>query len=171
MEKRIVETLKKKGWSEEDIKKAHSIIEARYRVDKSRTIPTSNKVVFWSIFIVIIILNFLISLTLIPFLMVLNNMGLNFIIVVIAAIFGILFTFMLNLAHISKKHHTIAGIFIPVIAIFNFFFIVYLTNLMNEVLQLTEVRQNPATIGMIYVIAFIAPYLIDLAIKKYIKGR
>jgi hypothetical protein len=88
-------------------------------------------------------------------------------IVVIAVAFGILFTFMINLAHISRKHHAIAGTIIPIIAIINFVLITYLANTMNDVLKLTEVRQNPATIGAIYVIAFIAPFLIDLALRKY----
>lgn len=167
MKRKTIETLKKRGWSIEDIEKAEQIIESRYRMDKSRSIPTSNKIVFWTIFVVIIIANFLISLTLIPFLLVLNKTGLDFIIVVIGVTFGIIFTFMMNLAHISRRHHVTAGIIIPIVAIINFVLITYLANVMNSVLQLTEVRQSPAVIGAIYVIAFIAPFLIDMALRKY----
>ena len=166
MKKKTHEQLKKKGWSEDDIKKAEQIIESRYRHDKSKSIPTSNRIVFWTLFTVILIANFLISLTLIPFLLVLNKTGLDFIIVVIGVAFGILFTFMINLAHISRRHHIIAGTIIPIVAIINFILITYLANVMNNVLQLTEVRQNPLIIGIIYVIAFIAPFIIDSLIRK-----
>ena len=167
MKKKTHESLKKKGWSQEDINKAEKIIAARHRHDKSASIPTSNKVVFWTVFVIIILLNFLISLTLVPFLLVAEKLALNFIIILIAVIFGILFTFLINLAHISRSHHVLAGIIIPVIALLNFVLIAYLANVMNNVLQLTEVRQSPVVIGAIYVVAFIAPFLIDMILRKY----
>ena len=169
MEKKTVKQLKTKGWSEEDIIKAQEIIEARHRMDKSRSIPTANRIVFWTIFVVIILANFLVSLTLIPFLLVLNKTGLDFIIVVIGLGFGLLFSFLTNISNVDRKHHIIAGIAIPIIALLNFLLMAYLANVMNSFLKLTEVRQNPVTISAVYVIAFIAPFLIDLAIKKYIK--
>ena len=171
MEKKTIEKLKKRGWNEEEIRKAHSIIESRHRMDKSRSIPTSNRVVFWTIFVSIIILNFLVSLTLVPFLVVFDKIWLDIVLIIIALSFGILFTFMINLGHISRRHQVFAGMIIPIVAIFNFIFITYLANAINEILQLTSVRQSPTTIAVIYVIAFIVPFLISMAFRKYLRKQ
>lgn len=167
MEKKTINNLKRKGWSPEDIRKTEAILESRTRVDKSRSIPTANRIVFWTIFAVMVIANFLVSLTLIPFLLVLNKSGLDLIIIIIGLGFGLMFDFLMNISSVSRSYKLVAGIAVPLIAILNFILITYISNSMNTAIKLTQVEQNPITISAVYVAAFIAPYILDLAIKKY----
>ena len=73
--------------------------------------------------------------------------------------------------HLTKKHHLIAGIIIPVLAVFNLYMVTKISNSINTVFKITSVRENPLTISAFYVIAFLLPYLWTLFVKKKIKRR
>lgn len=161
MKKEVIRKLKKKGWSEEDILKAHSIIEARKRLDKSRTLPYMNRTLYWMAFFVIIIGNFLVSLILIPILLVINKFGLDLIILFLGLALGLLFNLLItDIEYVDVRHHIIIGVIIPAIAIINFFFIVHVTNWLNSILKISIVRPAPYTVTLLYVAAFLAPYII-----------
>ena len=55
MKNKTVRRLKERGWSEEDIRKTEGIIEKRKREDKSRTLPSMNRVLYWSAIVVIVL--------------------------------------------------------------------------------------------------------------------
>ena len=170
MKKRSVRRLKEKGWPEEDIKKTEEIIERRRREDKSRTYVSMNRMLYWSALIVIVLGNFAISMFLIPFLLVLKKIGLDIIIVTIAFAFGLLFNLLvMDIEHVEKKHHLFAVIMIPIIALVNFIIMVNVANSLGEAMNLPITRQNPYFISLIYVIAFVLPYLYSLIIKKEYK--
>jgi len=170
MKKRSIRRLKEKGWSEEDIRTAETIIEKRRREDKSRTYISMNRVIYWSAIVVIVLGNFAISMFLIPFLLVLKKIGLDIIIVTIAFAFGLLFNLLVtDIEHIEKKHHIMTLIIIPTIAFINFIMMVNIADSLAESLQLTIVRENPYLISIIYVVAFLLPYLYSLIIKKEYK--
>lgn len=166
---KIEADLKRKGWSKEDISKAEKIINERVKKDKSGTLPYANRSVFWTMFFVIIIGNIIISILMIPFLLVLNLPFLDFIIIVLGLSFGFLFNFLItDIRHITFKHHLIAGIIIPLVAIVNFFFMTTIANNLNDYLEVSNIRQNPYTISIIYMVAFILPYLF-FRIVEYLK--
>ena len=169
MKTETAKKLKEKGWTSEDITSADRIISARTRLDKSRSLPAADRVVFWSVFAVIVVLNFAVSVVLVPFLLVLEKGGLEFIIVIIGLSFGVLFAFLTNLSNISREHQIFAGIFIPLIALFNFILMVYIANRISSSLGIGALQQNPYFIAGIYVVAFIAPYLVDVFLKKVYK--
>ncbi len=170
MKKHTIKRLKKRGWSEHEIEKAKQIIKARKKHDKSASIVHTNRLLFWTAFIVIVIGNLLISMFLVPFLIMLDKSGLNLIIVVLGVAFGLLFNFIItDIEHLEKKHHYIAGIIIPIIAIINFFLITRFANKFGQELGI-GVTQDPYIISIIYVIAFIAPFILDRILKK-IRGR
>lgn len=170
MKRHTITRLKRRGWSEEDIAKAQLIIKARQIHDKSVSIVHANRILFWTAFIIIIIGNLLISIFLVPFLMVLNRQGIDLVIVVLGIAFGLLFNFIItDIEYLSKGHHYTAGIVIPLVAVINFFIITRLANSFAKLLGL-GVRHDPYTISIIYVAAFIAPFVIDRIIKK-LRGR
>ena len=170
MKNHTVKLLKKKGWTEEDIEKAESIIAARRLKDKSKSIAHANKLLYWSAFVLIIIGNFIISIALIPFLLVLSRGYLDAIIVVIGFSFGLFFNLILkDMEYISKAHHVITGFGIPLIALLNFFIMTRMANALNNVLQLSIVREDPFSIAAIYTVAFILPYFWTFWIKKKYK--
>lgn len=169
MKKETIKSLKRKGWSEEDIQKAEKIIEARRVSDKSRSIAYSHRVLYWTVILVVIIGNFVISMLLVPFLLVLNKLALDVLVVVLGLAFGSLFNLLItDIAYISKRHHVIAGITIPVMALLNISVMVHMANAINEVLRISAMRGDPITISIIYVIAFMAPYLWTVLVKKRI---
>jgi hypothetical protein len=170
MKKGSVRRLKEKGWAEEDIGKAEAIIEKRRREDKSRTYISMNRVLYWSAIVVIVLGNFIISMFLIPFLLVLKRFSLDIIIVAIAFAFGLLFNLLItDIEHVEKKHHLFALIIIPLIALINFVMMVNISNALGESMNLPISRQNPYFISLLYVIAFVLPYLYTLIIKKEYK--
>ena len=162
--------LMKKGWTEEQIKKAEESIESRRFHDKSRSIVTSNRILFWSMLFVIIIGNALIALILIPFLLVFDKFAVNIFIVVIGFAVGLLFNFLVwDIEHLTIKHHLLAAIIIPVLAIVDLYAIVKISNAINEVFEITVIRGDPILISAVYVIAFLVPYLWTIFVKKKIK--
>ena len=170
MKKRSVRRLKEKGWSEEDIRKTEEIIERRRREDKSRTYISMNRVLYWSAIVVIVLGNFVISMFLIPFLLVLKKITLDIIIITIAFAFGLLFNLLVtDIEHVEKKHHLFAAIMIPLIALINFVMMVNVANSLGNAMNLPVTRQNPYFISLIYVVAFVLPYLYTLIIKKEYK--
>ena len=163
--------MKERGWSEEDIRKTEGIIEKRKREDKSRTLPSMNRVLYWSAVIVIVLGNFIISMFLIPFLLVLKRLSLDIIIVTIAFAFGLLFNLLiLDIEHMERKHHLITLIIVPFIALINFIVMVNIANSLGEAMNLPFTRENPYFIGLIYVAAFVLPFLYTLIIKKEYKN-
>ena len=162
MKKEVIRKLMQKGWSKEEILKAYSIIEARKRTDKSRTLPHMNKTLYWMTFFVIIIGNFLVSLTLIPIMLVINKFGLDLIIIFLGLAIGLLFNLLItDIEHIDTRHHIAIGVAIPVVAILNFFFIVYVTDWLNKILKISLVRPAPYTVTLLYIAAFLAPFIIS----------
>lgn len=161
MKRATVQRLKQKGWAEEEISRANEIAEARLREDKSRTIVHMNRVLYWMAFFVIVIGNAMIATMLVPVLLVLNRGALDLVIIVLGFAFGLLFNLIItDIEHVTQRHHILIGLLIPAIAVLNLVAIVYLSNALNEALQLNAVRQNPVTVSLIYVIAFIIPFVI-----------
>lgn len=167
MKKQTIYNLRKKGWKEEEINDAKQIMDESRIKDKSRSSHNSNMVLYWSIIFLAIISNMVISIILIPFLLVINKLALDVIIIVIGFAFGSLFNLVItDIQYVSRKHHIIAGITIPVLALINISTIVKVANAINEVLRLNVIRDNPYTISILYVIAFMLPYLWTLFVKK-----
>ena len=123
---------------------------------------TMNKLVYWLALLVTIIGNLIISAALIPFLIVMKDVSLYIIIITLGIAFGLLFDLLLkDIENIDFKHHIIAGIFIPGIAAVNLYIITTLANRLIEILEVTNVKQNPVIISVVYIIAFMLPFIIS----------
>ena len=169
MKKSTIELLKKKGWSEKDILEAEKIISSRRLIDKSRGAVYSNRVLFWTVVFVIVLGNFIISILFVPFLLALNKLTLNILAVIIGFAFGSLFNMLiLDVENVSKKHHLIAGIMIPALALINISVMISIANAINDVLKINMVKEDPITISIFYVVAFMVPYLWSVLVKKRI---
>jgi len=169
MRKETIKSLKRKGWNEEDIENAEKIIESRKSKDKSRTFAYSSRVVYWTVIALMVIGNFAISLMLIPFLLVLNKLTMNIVVVLIGLSFGSFFNLLImDIEQVSKKQHIIAGVIIPVLALINIAVIVRIANSINEALGISIVREGPITISILYIVAFMLPYLWSIFVKKRI---
>jgi hypothetical protein len=170
MRKETIKQLKKKGWSGKDIKKADEIIKARLCNDKSRTVLFSNKVVFWAVIFLMILGNFILSMAIVPFLLVINKLTLDILIIIIGLAFGALFdTVVVDMRTVDRKHQLIAGLVIPIVALINISLMTQAANSLNNLLRFSAIRQDPYTISILYVIAFILPFLWSIFVTKKIE--
>jgi len=157
---KLVEKLRKKGWSEKDIYKAIEIINNSERY-KPEVIKKIDKLAYWSTLIVAIIGNFIISIVLIPFLILLKSFPVYLIIAIIALPFGFLFQLIIkDVEKTIKKRYIMLNIFIPAIAIINMYYMTSFSNYLNSLFGLPPIKHNPLLVGLIYVIAFVLPYFI-----------
>lgn len=148
--------LKAKGWSEEEIRKTERILEKETKHDAHFA-----KIVFWSALIVIIFANLLISLILTPFLIVFNKWLLYSVVIILAATIGFLYNFLVtDIGHLEKKHHVLAGIIVPVIALANMVVMVLISNKFIVDIRINNSVHNPWIVSIVFAVAFILPYLL-----------
>lgn len=124
-----------------------------------------NRLLYWTTILVLAICNFLISILIVPLLLVVNQPQVFVIIAMLGFFFGFVFNLLVTkIEHLEIKHHVFAAVFIPVISIINIFILV---NLTNKLVSITKIgsSQNSLTISIIYVAAFMLPYLYGITIK------
>jgi hypothetical protein len=154
--------LKEKGWSEEEIKKAESILEQ----EKEHDVHFS-KIVFWSALVVIIFANLLVSLILIPFLIVFNQLIIYPITALLGGTIGFLYNFLItDIGHLKSKNHLVAGFLVPLIALANMMTMVFVSNRFITEIKIKNSLHNPWIIAGIFAVAFILPTIFYKLFKK-----
>lgn len=155
--------LRANGWPEHEIKRVHSVISK----ESNREFGVGlNRILFMTILIVITLCMVGVAIFLIPFLIVISNYYLYFIVVALGIVFGLLFNFIIqDIEHLEPKHHIFAGIFIPLIGIFAMTISVYVANRADEILRVS-LRHNPWIVSAIFVLVFMIPFLISSIKKK-----
>ncbi len=152
--------LLKKGFSKKEAKKTISILQ-KAEEKKSPKIKFLDSIIYWVLLIVAIIGNMVISIILIPFLLTFKRIPLYFIIIILAAMFGFLFDQLIrDIENLENKHIILAWIFIPSLAIINTYYMTSFTNHLVNTLELPLTLHSPPLISIIYVFAFIIPYII-----------
>lgn len=165
----ITENLREKGWEEHEINHALEIMHSEEKQQKHIHIKKDmNKTIYWTVLLVLTIGNFLISIIMIPFLLVLETYQVEIIVTVIGLIFGSLFNLIIrDIEHIESKHHFAAALFIPALAIINVFVMVSVANTFSARFNLMNAK-NPVFVSLFYVGAFVIPYIIG-EIRDYVK--
>jgi len=157
MPRSLRDKLREKGWKEDEIEHALSIMKPS-EAKSGILVQRMNPALYWSALVISIIGNFLIAVALIPFLLVLSSTQLYFVIIVLAISFGAMFNLLINtIEALDPSHHIIAGVFIPALAIITIFVMVNVANRLSFVLQ-NPIHQNPILVSVAYVVAFIIPY-------------
>jgi len=153
--KDIRKHLVEKGWKKRDINKATKIIE-RAKKNKHSKIKLLDKSVYWFSLVITIIGNFIISVTLIPFILALRGASLYLIVITLGLAFGLLFELLIRtIENLETKHHLFLGIIIPLITLINF---IIISNNIKKLIGI-ESPQNLLIVGSVYAIAFILPYI------------
>jgi hypothetical protein len=158
----IEEKLAERGWTKEEIAKAARILHPDDTSNRIYFQQRMNPVVYWMTLIISIIANMVVSVVLIPFMLTIRSAGSLYLVVALLAVaFGFFFNLLLtDIEHIDPRHHVIAGIFIPALAVINTVIVINVTTVIDKVLFGTQFRQNALAVAVVYVVAFIAPYLI-----------
>jgi len=153
-------TLARKGWGRVEISRVSDIL-AHAEASKSTGMRFLESTAFWVALLVAILGNFIVSVVLVPFLLLLKGASLYFTVFVIGIAFGALFSVLIRYVEdLRQGQHIIAGIFIPVLALINIYLIVYFSNKLEILLQLPVSPHSPAAVSMVYVFAFVLPYFI-----------
>ena len=150
-------TLLRKGWTPEEYQKAETMIERSTEYDK-----LFSKIVFGSALVVIIFAHILVAVVLIPFLIALTKGVVYAVVILLAAMMGFVYNFLImDIGHIEKKHRLFASIIIPVLAFATMIVMVLMSNSFVKELQVQSTPYNPWIIGIIFGVVFIFPYAID----------
>jgi hypothetical protein len=159
MPKSLRQKLMEKGWSDEDIEHTLGILYSEEKQEKhAKYAEFSSPIIYWAGLLIAIVGNLLISVVFVPFLMILNSFQLYIIMGMMGAIFGAMFNLLLrDIEHVDAKHHVMAGVFIPAVALVTVFVMVTLANTFNTIIK-SPVQHNPFIISAVYVLAFSAPY-------------
>ena len=159
--------LKEKGWSEEEIIHAENALDRAEKQDVH-----FSKIVFWSALIVTIFGNFIVSLILIPFLIVLNKWVLYGIVVLLAGSIGFLYKLLImDIGHLEKKHHISASIAVPLIALANIIGMVLVSNKFIRDLKVENVQHNPVMVAIVFAVVLILPYVFSKIFSGFRERR
>lgn len=165
--KDLASRLREKGWTQKEIDHTLAIIDES-KNHKPKITIVMDRLVYWVALILAIVGNIILSVVLIPFLLVLDNIQLYIFVVVLATSFGLLFSQILkDIEGLDKKHHIIAGIFIPALALINVYVMVNLANYLDKIFKLSKLPHDPILISIIYVVFFIFPYIFRLMARHY----
>ncbi|MBW2964845.1 hypothetical protein KY363_05290 [Candidatus Woesearchaeota archaeon] len=176
MPKSLRHRLIEKGWSEEEIEKTMNILYSKENMEKHAEFQSAtHPIIYWVGLIIAIIGNLLIAVTLIPFLMILNSLQLYIILGIVGFVFGQLFNVLIkDIEHVDEKHHLVAGVFIPAIALITVYVMTSVANKFNTIIG-NENPHNAVILSGLYLVCFSAPYFFykfkDLRWERQQKAR
>ncbi len=161
---RLVESLRRKGWSEEDIKKTLEILNSAPKTKPS----FFYKIVYWIALIAAVIGNLFVAIILVPLLLLFNHILLYLVIAFLGVSFGALFNSLLTqIESFGEKTYIVSGLFIPALAFINMFFMVQLINIIITTLKVTTMQPS-FLVAIVYGFLFLTPYLIT-KIREQVK--
>ena len=147
--------LQKRGWNEQEIRRAENILDAPKDHDRH-----FSKIVFWSALVVIIIANILVSLILIPFLVALKSWVLYAVMALLGLAVGSLYKFLVtDIGHLESRHHLAASIIIPLVAFANFVVMVIVSNKFITDIGAETPPHNPWIAGAVFAVVLMLPYV------------
>ncbi len=161
----LQERLKQKGWPDQDITYALKILKKTEGEKKTDAFGLHlAPITYWIALIITIIGNIVIALAFIPVLFYFSGLFMYVMIASFGLTFGTLYNFIINhMESLEQKNNVIiAGVFIPAIAIITTGIMVIISNDISTKLRIDS--QDPVSISITYVLAFIAPYLIQKTI-------
>ena len=101
------------------------------------------------------------SLALMFLSVVLDTTVLYLIVTLLAAMTGFLYNFLItDIGHLEKKHHILAMITVPFVALFNLVLIIIISNTLIVEMGLIS-PHNPWIIGVLFAVVFLIPLVID----------
>jgi hypothetical protein len=155
-----------KEWSPDLAVKTEDILR-RAEQRKPAWIRGLDSALYWVLLFIAIVGNFILSVVLVPFLLILKGILLYFSLFFIGASFGWMFSFILhNIEKLQKEQHIIASIFIPALALINVGIFAVLSNKLIILLKLTTPPHNPMLVGAAYVLGYVLPGAISHLRKK-----
>jgi len=145
-------------WSSDLAVKTEAILR-RAEQRKPRWVKVVDTALYWTLLFLAIVGNFVISVVLVPFLLIMKGWPLYFSLVFVGASFGWLFSFILmNIEKLETSQHIMASIFLPALALINVGIMAVLSNKLIVMMKLSTPPHNPLIVGGVYVLGYIIPY-------------
>ncbi|MFA6089518.1 MAG: hypothetical protein WC755_06655 [Candidatus Woesearchaeota archaeon] len=146
-------------------------VSQSYDLEKNKreqSVSMIGSIVYWISLFAAIIGNFITSVILIPFMiMIQSQITLYIIIMVMGLVFGALFNFLLtDLQKLDTSHHVMSGAVIPALAVINVYIMVEVSKVFGTSISV-PVNQNAFVIALLYVSMFIVPYIVSTVAKHY----
>lgn len=155
----LKEAIQKKPWSPEEKQRVLKIIEEG-KTKKSKLLHFLDELVYWVFLFIAIFGNFILSVVLVPFMLILTGFYLFIVLFIIGFAFGMLINAILKeIQKVEEKKHIIPVLLIVALALINIYIITRFTNQLEGLLELTTPAHNPVLISATYALAFILPYL------------
>lgn len=149
--------LSKRGWTEREIHRAFDTLKAGEE-KKSLFVRQLDAFVLWLFLIVSIISIFVISVTLVPILVIMEGAYLFVMLTGMGLVFGVLLDSII--VHLQKLRQLILPhIFLPAFALINVYLITRFSNDLIELLKLPTLHHSPTIVSIVYVTAFLLPYV------------
>ena len=149
-----------KEWTPELAVRTEEILIAGER-KKSSWVQGVDSALYWVLLFIAIVANFVISVVLVPFLIILKGWSLLFCLFFVGASFGLVFSFILHsLEKMQTEQHIIASVFIPCLALINVGIFAVLSNKLIILLKLATPPHNPMIVGAVYVFGYIIPGIV-----------
>ncbi len=153
-------------WTSELAVKTEEILK-RAQKAKPWWIRHIDGALYWVLLLLAIVGNFVVSVVLVPFLLILEGAALYFSLFLIGISFGWIFSFILHsMEDLEKGQHILASVFIPSLAIINVGIFAILSNKLIFLLNLATPPHNPFLVGGVYVLGYVLPGSVNHLRKK-----
>ncbi len=149
------------------------ILETEARIEEKQALKKDSieKKMHWFVSVssmfILVLTNFMGALLLVPFLLFFKDTAQYAIILVFAIGFGLLFNMIIHsFAHLGDKHHLIAGVVVPAFALLD---IVILFTILQKAVEKFKIaaNYNYTLIVVLFIVAFLVPYLFDILRGKH----
>lgn len=146
-----------KEWTPEIAARTEQIIRMAEKI-KPAWIRHIDGALYWVLLLLAIVGNFIVSVVLVPFLIVMKGTALYFSLFFVGASFGWIFSFILHgIDQLRTGQHLIASVFIPALAVINVGIFAVLSNKLIILLKLATPPHNPFVVGAVYVLGYVLP--------------
>lgn len=154
------EKIAKKPWPVHIKKRTIEALE-RAKTKKTPKLLFLDELVYFVLLFLGIIGNFIISVVLVPFMLVLSGIYLYITLFIIGLAFGALINVMLIEIHkIEQRVHIMPGVLMAALALINVYIMARLANLLMIKLHLYTPQHSPIILSTSYVLAFLIPHFI-----------
>lgn len=137
------------------------------RAKKKELESAIERLLYWASLLVLVFLNILGCFFLIPFLLFFRGFALYAAVGAFSLVMGLLFNFLvLGLERLERRHHIVAGILVPLLALLDIALILGIAEHLNRTLLL-NMQFNVAGFILLFVALFVTPYLLSVVLGRH----
>lgn len=157
MSKKLDIKLKKRGWEKDEIKKAVKLIQ-NAKANKHPSSKLMDKLVYYIVLLLLLVINFGISVALIPVAVYFKWQVFYFILIVLGFVLGYSLELVIrSMKHLENNYHTALIFLIPLFSVINLVLVGSNSNLLNRNLGIGFI-QNFYLAGIVYGTSLVAPF-------------